>query len=732
MNTQQVTLKVQGMTCSSCVRHVEKALKSVDGVVTADVNLATNEARIEIGRRAVKELIQSVEDAGYHAVESKEDADENDDDHHLSGKSEFALKFRVALPLAFIVFVIEMGPMLAGGTWMVWTHEHLFALNMLKLVLTAVVLFWAGSSFFVRAFKAARYKTADMNTLVAVGTGAAFGFSAWATFFGSSSTVISAHDVYYDTAAVIIALVLLGRWMEERAKNHTRDTLRGLLELSPKLAHRLDTNGTVTTIPLKEVRKDDTLVIKAYESIPVDGVITSGSGSIDESMLTGESMPVFKKTGDEVTGGTRNTSSTFQMKAVKVGAETALAGIIKAVKHAQGSKAPIQRLVDRISGVFVPVVIVIAMITFGAWFWMGDLNHALINMVAVLVIACPCALGLATPTAIMVGSGRAAHKGILIKDAVTLEQAKSIDTIVFDKTGTLTTGHMNITGITSVSEYDETELLTFAASIESGSDHPIAKSILKLAKEKKIESTPGLQIETRAGVGISGITGSSIVEVGSVVLISNDELEKYGPMISEHQAQGRTVLVIFVNNRLAGFFTLEDEIQEHAPHVILSLKKSGYKVIMLTGDQVKTAQAVAKKLGIENIEAGVSPTGKSDVIQKYQSNGSKVAMVGDGINDAAALTQADLGIAMSSGSDLAVSSADITIMSGRLELVEESLHLSKNVLRIIRQNLFWAFAYNTLGIPLAAVGLLSPMIAGAAMALSSVSVVTNSLRIKKM
>lgn len=732
MKTQNVTLRVQGMTCSSCVSHVEKALKSVDGVINAEVNLATNEARIDMVGHSVNDLIQSVEDAGYSASELKEDSDESDEDEHLASHSEFALKFRVALPLAFIVFLIEMGPMLFGGQWATWSHENIFALNLVKLVLTSIVLFWAGSSFFVRAFKAARHKTADMNTLVAVGTGAAFGFSAWATFMGSDSGMISTHDVYFDTAAVIIALVLLGRWMEERAKNHTRDTLRGLLELTPKLAHRLDESGTVTTIPLKEVKKGDVLVIKAYESIPVDGVLISGSGSVDESMLTGESMPVFKKIGNEVSGGTRNTSSTFQMKAVHVGADTALAGIIKAVKHAQGSKAPIQRLVDKISGVFVPIVIVIALITFSVWLIIGDLNHALVNMVAVLVIACPCALGLATPTAIMVGSGRAADKGILIKDAVTLEQAKSIDTIIFDKTGTLTTGQMNISNIITVSEFNEMELLKMAASIESGSDHPIAKSILKLATERQIQTTQGLQIETRAGVGISGISGSHIVEIGSVDLLTEKDLETNSDLIATNQTQGKTVLVMLVNNQLSGFIMLEDEIQENAPAVIKSLKNSGYRVIMLTGDQEKTAKAVASKLGIDEIEAGVSPTGKSDTIIKFQTLGSKVAMVGDGINDAAALTQANLGIAMSSGSDLAVSSADITIMSGRLELVAESLNLSKNVLRIIRQNLFWAFAYNTLGIPLAAAGFLSPMIAGAAMALSSVSVVTNSLRIKKM
>lgn len=728
---KNVTLKIEGMTCASCVRHVEKALKSVEGVTNAEVNLATEEARVEVGRDAVSDLIASVDSAGYKAsVETEDDA--TDDEPARSSRSEFESRFWVALPLAAVVMLVEMGPMLTGGSIMHWVHENMLAVNLVKLALTAVVLFYAGASFFIRAWKALLHKTADMNTLVAVGTGAAFGFSAWAMFFGTTDGVIKPSDVYFDTAAVIVALVLLGRWMEERAKNHTRDTLKGLLELSPKQAHKVNNDGSLTTIPLKNVVSGDVLMVKAYESVPVDGILTQGSASIDESMMTGESVPVFKQPNDGVIGGTRNTSGSFQMKATKVGSQTALAGIIEAVKKAQGSKAPIQRLVDRIASVFVPIVIVIAFITFAIWYVLGDTQQALVNMVAVLVIACPCALGLATPTAIMVGSGRAASKGILIKDAVTLEEAKSITTILFDKTGTLTTGELQIEEILPLEGFSESQLIEFTAGIEQGSDHPIAKSIVILAIQRDIKPGLGLQIETRAGVGISGIYDSKVVEVGSVALMDSDTKEKWIDTIVSHQEQGLTALIVLVDKRPAGFLFLQDTLRPEAPQIVKSLTQSGYKIVMLTGDQPSTANSVASKLGITHVEAGVSPTGKSDVVKRYQDMGEKVAMVGDGINDAAALTQADLGVAMSSGSDLAVSSADVTIMNGQLHLVQESLFLSKGVLRIIRQNLFWAFAYNTLGIPLAALGFLSPMIAGAAMALSSVSVVTNSLRIKRL
>lgn len=730
----QVTLKVKGMTCASCVSHVDKALRKVDGVVSADINLATEEARVEVNGAHVQALVKAVESAGYSASPEVSDSDDEiagDDDSEEHQQASFKSRFLIALPLAALVMVVEMGPMIAGGAWEALTHANLFAVNIIKLTLTAIVLFYAGISFFTRAYKAARHATADMNTLVAVGTGAAFGFSAWATFFGTPDGLISSHDVYFDTAAVIVALVLLGRWMEERAKNHTRTSLKQLLELSPKTAHRVSSDEQIETIPLKQVKKGDILVVKAFETVPVDGVIIEGHSGVDESMMTGESMPVEKTIDDEVIGGTRNTNQVFQMRATKVGAETALAGIIKTVKRSQGSKAPIQRQVDKVAGIFVPVVMVFALITMLVWLFIGTPQQAIVNMVAVLVIACPCALGLATPTAIMVGSGRAAEKGILIKDAVTLEEARNIEVILFDKTGTLTTGDMKLAEIHALAAVDADELLLLAASVEQASDHPIAKSIVVAAKQKGLEPKKGLSIETRAGIGISGLIGSQTIEIGSVKTLSNEEAKTHEEVISKWQEQGRVVLVMHIDRKPSAFIALEDEIRIESIAVVKDLQDQGITVVLLTGDQPVVAKAVANKLGIANVEAGVSPTGKSQIVKKYQDSGKQVAMVGDGINDAAALTQANLGIAMSGGSDLAVSSSDITIMGDDLHKVAESIRFSKRVLHIIRQNLFWAFVYNSVGIPLAAIGLLSPMIAGAAMALSSVSVVTNSLRIKR-
>jgi len=769
--TSEIQLSVKGMTCASCVAHVEKAVKQVDGVRQAEVNLATEEARIQVDGASAAALIRAIEKAGYNAEALANEDNESSDasaveggndaavingainpgaeDDPLTANSEtmqklgwggalsnisFRTKFLVALPLAAIVMVIEMGPMLTGGAWMDWTHDNLFALNMVKLVLTAIVLFYAGSSFFTRAWGAARFARADMNTLVAVGTGSAFFFSAYAAIFGSTDGLVTQHDVYFDTAAVIIALILLGRWMEERAKDQTRDTLRGLLELAPKTAHLRD-GDDIRTVPLKNVRKGDLLLVKAYESVPVDGIITEGATSLDEAMMTGEPVPVDKSEGDHVTGGTRNTNRAFTMKATKVGKDTALAAIIEAVKKAQGSKAPIQRLVDKIAGVFVPIVLLIALATAAIWYIYGTPAQALINTVAVLVIACPCALGLATPTGIMVGSGRAAEKGILFKDAVTLEQARSVKTILFDKTGTLTTGSMRLAEILPLDAGDSAnfttdDILKMAASVEQASDHPIAKSILQGASEKGIKPEPGLSIETRAGVGISGLVGQHTVEIGSIKLLSDNLRAASEQIIIDQQELGRTVLVLLVDRIATAMLTLEDEIREEARAVVEDLHAQGIRVVMLTGDQERTALAVAHKLGIKHVEAGVSPTGKSDVVARYQKEGD-VAMIGDGINDAAALTRADLGIAMSGGSDLAVSSSDITIMGDNLLLVPESIHLSKRILRVIHQNLFWAFVYNSLGIPLAALGFLNPMVAGAAMALSSVSVVANSLRIRR-
>lgn len=602
-----------------------------------------------------------------------------------------------------------------------WHWGHAPWAQAVKAVLTGLVLFGAGGEFFVRAWKAARHGVADMNTLVAIGTGSAFLYSLYAVMMGRQ-------DVYFDTAAMVVAFVLVGKWMEDRAKNRTRDTLRGLLELVPKQAHVRRENGDIDSIPLKQVRIGDRLLVKAFESIPVDGRIDEGNPNIDQSMMTGETLPVDKKPGDSVIGGTRNGANVFTFVAEKIGSDTALAGIVAAVEHAQGSKAPIQRMVDKVAAVFVPVVLVIAAITFIYFYVTTGMDVALLNTVAVLIIACPCALGLATPTAIMVGSGRAGKAGILIKDAVSLEAARTISTILLDKTGTLTTGAMRVADMSLLGSHSRGQLLQWIASVEQQSDHPIARSLMQAAKDADVAPSPALQVEARAGVGVSGLVGKTMVEIGSLSLLPEEHAG--WDWAKEQMGQGRTLVVTLIDRQPAALLAFESELRADAKEVVARFKADGLKVVMLTGDNQIAADAVARQLGIDEVVAGVSPTGKSDIVKRYQEGGKHVAMVGDGINDSVALTQADLGIALASGSDLAVSSADITITGHQLMKVAEAMRISKRTYTIIKQNLFWAFVYNSIGIPLAAIGFLSPMIAGAAMALSSVSVVTNSLRIR--
>ncbi|MCH8557884.1 MAG: cadmium-translocating P-type ATPase [Balneolia bacterium] len=728
-SSSEYRLAIGGMTCATCVSGVEKAISRVEGTSDISVNLATEEARFKWGGSDTERIIQAIEDAGFEA--SVEESNIPAGASVLSGDSAFKRRFLIALPLAFVVSVMDMGPMLIES-WHHAIHNYIFEWNLAQLLLTGFIMFYAGRSFFTGAWKALKRKAADMNSLVAVGTGAAFLFSGYATFFGVEGGLVTPMDVYFDTAAVIIALILLGKWMEERARYKSRDALSGLIKLTPQRAHRIKGDNTTETITLDKVKSGDVLLVKAFEQVPVDGVVEDGTPSVDESMMTGESVPVDKTQGDNVTGGTRNTDRSFRMKATAVGEETALARLIETVKTAQGSKPPIQRLVDKLASVFVPVVIVIALITLTVWMLIdGDPAKAIVNMVAVLIIACPCALGLATPTGIMVGSGRAAEKGILIKDAVTLEEARKADVILLDKTGTLTTGEMQVSNVRPVSGIEENELIRLAAAVETQSDHPIAQAVVRYAEKLDIKLPDAQEVETRAGSGIKGRVENSLIEIGSVELIENEKA-KYDDLIAGEQEKGRTVLVVKADKAIAGFISVSDEPRKDAEAFIRKLKKLDIHPVMVTGDQERTANYVAGSLGIEDVRFGVKPEGKADIVKQYQDKGKRVAMVGDGINDAAALVQADLGIALSGGTDLAVSSADITIMGDSLDKVAEAIILSRGALRIIRQNLFWAFIYNTVGIPLAAFGILSPMFAAAAMALSSVSVVSNSLRIKRL
>lgn len=725
---QELEFDIQGMTCASCVANVERAIGKVPGVQESSVNLAT-EGAVVTGAASAEDVLNAIENAGFKAsLRTKSDEARPVFEKMTSG---FKKKFFMALPLAFVVMVMDMGPMITGGNWHHWVMEHVFFWNLTQLLLTAVIMFMAGGSFFTGAWKAARNKYADMNTLVAVGTGSAFVFSSYATFFGVEGGRVTPMDIYFDTAAVIIALILLGKWMEERARYKSRDAMAGLMELTPQKAHRVSEQGDIQTISLQKVSKGDVLLVKAFEQVPVDGIVLDDFASIEESMMTGESVPSEKTKGDEVLGGTRNTNHSFRMRATRVGSETALSRMIETVRRAQGSKPPIQRLVDKVAAIFVPIVIVIAVLSFFSWFlWFDDPIKGIINMVAVLIIACPCALGLATPTGIMVGSGRAAEKGILIKDAVTLEEAKEITTILLDKTGTLTTGDMQVAEVWE-GKSPHNELIRLAASVEAVSDHPLAKAVVHFAKRKNISFRSAEDVKTEPGRGITGLVDRRRIQIGSIRLKSSFS-EQQEAFISEEQNKGRTVLLVLENTDVLGMISVSDQPKPDAKDFILKLKKLNIQPVMVTGDQKQAALHIAKELGIDEVEWEVNPEQKAALVAEYQSKGHRVAMVGDGINDAAALVQADLGIALSSGTDLAVSSSDITIMGNQIDKVIEAISLSRGVLRIIKQNLFWAFIYNTVGIPLAAAGILSPMFAAAAMALSSVSVVSNSLRIKRL
>ncbi len=809
-------LRIEGMSCAACVANVERALQSVEGVDGADVNLASGEALVRGGPTDPRLLVQAVEQAGFGAsvldelgrelaefpaetgsavrmertgptddtgqkegagpsegadrtegAGSSEDvgrsegvgpskgAGQSESAGHMKpvsrGALSFKTKFWIALPLAAVVFILDMGPMVVPA-WHHFVMEHLMVWNSIQMVLTAVILFYTGSSFFTGAWRSMKHRSADMNTLVAIGTGAAFLFSTYATFFGREGGLVQPMDVYFETAAIIVALILLGKWMEERARHRTRDAMTGLLEMTPQKAHRLradsstekpgtvsaartdeatETEGAVSyeTIPVREVKVGDRLLVKAWEQVPVDGRVLGGIPSLDESMMTGESVPVEKEIGDEVVGGTRNTATAFEMEATRIGADTALAGIIRTVRQAQSSKPPIQRLVDKVAAVFVPVVLVIAVLTFLAWWWIGSPAQATVNMVAVLVIACPCALGLATPTGLMVSSGRAAEKGILIKDAVTLEEARKVDVILFDKTGTLTTGVMQVSRV--IPFEPKQDILSLAAAVEQYSDHPIAAAVVRYAREQGVSIPPASTIETFMGMGIRGEVGNRVVTVSSSSAWETYTARQLA-LIEESQDRGETVLLVRQDDQPAGFITVADEIRPESKSIVNRLRKMGLETVLVTGDQPRNANVVAGQLGIDRVEAGVKPEDKAGLVRQYQEQGKRVAMVGDGINDAAALVQADLGMALSSGTDLAMSSSDITLLGDNLSRVLEALQLSRGTLRIIRQNLFWAFAYNTLGIPLAAIGFLSPMFAAFAMAMSSVSVVSNSLRIRKL
>ncbi len=735
-----IDIPIEGLVCASCVKKIESALLERKGILGASVNLATGRAKVdylstEIG---VEEIWDAIESVGYKAIRLSGELDE--DFERKARETEYQnLKRRFFIGLAFSL-VIFIGSSPRFFPWApAWLNNYF-----LLWALTTPVQFWIGAQFYKSAWGAFKHRNADMNTLVAVGTSAAYFYSVAATvvpsFFRAGGLM---PDVYFDTSAVIITLVLFGRMLEARAKGQTSQAIKKLIGLQPKTA-RVIREGRDEDIPIKDVTVGDIVVVRPGEKIPVDGIVVKGTSTVDESMISGESMPVEKKEGAEVIGATINKAGSFEFRATKVGKNTVLSQIIRLVQEAQGSKAPIQRLADVIAGYFVPIVISIAILTFIVWFDFGPrpaLTFALLNFVGVLIIACPCALGLATPTAVMVGTGKGAENGILIKSGESLETAHKVTTIVFDKTGTLTRGEPTVTDLLALAPISEAEVLTAAASAERVSEHPLGQAIVNKAQEGGLVPVEARQFQALEGLGIEAEVNGRAVLVGSEKLMERRGIA-INPVAEKARAlsfEAKTPVYLAFDGRLAGLMAIADPLKDDSVEAVERLKKLGLEIVMLTGDNRRTAEAIALKAGIERFVPELMPADKVREIQRLQAAGKRVAMVGDGINDAPALARSDVGIAIGSGTDVAMEAADITLIKEDLHGVANAIELSRRTIRTIKQNLFWAFVYNTIGIPVAAgilypfFGiLLNPILASAAMAFSSVSVVSNSLRLRRV
>ena len=730
----RVELAVTGMSCAGCAANVERALKGLEGVREANVNLATAKATVLIdpGLASRADIVRAIRDAGYGVAVSAEAAGADADKEYRSLRTSVIWGGALAL-------IIFLGSMRHWFPWMPAFLQNFFVL----WALATPVQIYLGLRFYRGAWSALKHGTANMNTLVAVGTSAAYLFSVAATvlpgFFRGAGVE---PQVYFDTSAVIIVLVLFGRMLEARAKGKTSDAIRRLMGLRPRTAHIIDGEAE-REVPIEEVRAGDVLIVRPGEKVPVDGVILEGRTSVDESMITGESLPVDKGPGEEVVGATLNKWGSFRFRAVRVGEDTTLARIIRMVEEAQGSKAPIQRLADVIAARFVPAVMAIAVLTFLVWALFGPSPRAvfaLLNFVAVLIIACPCAMGLATPTAIMVGTGRGAERGILIRSGESLETVQKVDTFVFDKTGTLTKGQPETTDVLPAAGIRREDFLSLAASVENGSEHPLGQAVVRRARAEGVAVGTAESFRALEGMGVEGVVGGKRVLVGSLRLAEAQgiDISPFAEGAARLAGEGKTIAFVAVEGRPAGLLALADTLKPGAREAVDALRGSGRRVVMLTGDNALTARALAAEAGIDEVRAEVLPGDKAEVIRKLQAEGHRVAMVGDGINDAPALAQADVGLALGTGTDVAMASADITLISGDIGTVVAAVELSRRTIRTIRQNLFWAFVYNVVGIPLAAGVLypffgvlLNPMIASAAMALSSVSVVSNSLRLRR-
>lgn len=730
---EHANFDVQGMTCSACANRIEKRLNRMDGVSNATVNFALETVAVDYNQTKIdtKDMMTAIQKMGFELL--LEQDPESKVDHKEAEIKKQKMKFIVSVILTFPLF----WTMVAHFNFLSFIYMPDILMNpWLQLALATPVQFIIGAQFYKGAYNSLRNKSANMDVLVALGTSAAYFYSLYLSIEWMNTGKVGDPELYFEASAVIITLILLGKLFEVQAKGKTSQAIQKLLGLQAKTA-RVVRDGVEQEIAIEEVIQGDVVLVRPGEKIPVDGEIIEGQSAIDESMLTGESIPIDKVVGDSVIGATINKNGSLQLKATNVGKDTALAQIVKVVEEAQGSKADIQRLADRISGVFVPIVVGVAIVTFLIWYFAvtpGDFRSALIPMISILVIACPCALGLATPTSIMAGSGRSAEIGVLFKGGEHLEHTQSVDTVILDKTGTVTKGEPALTDMIVADAFEESDVLQLVATAENQSEHPLAQAIVRGVEDRGIDILTAESFEALPGYGIEAVVNGREVLAGTRKLMRERQIDlgNHEQEMEKLESEGKTAMLIAIDGQIAGVIAVADTVKETSKEAIQRMHDLGLDVIMLTGDNTRTAQAIADEVNIDRVIAEVLPEQKSDEVKKLQEAGRVVAMVGDGINDAPALAMADVGMAVGTGTDIAIEAADITLMRGDLNSVADAIMMSRKTMRNIKQNLFFAFIYNTIGIPIAAIGLLAPWVAGAAMAFSSVSVVLNALRLQRV